>query len=106
MNSSIICLSLLFFVPTLSAGRDCESSDGYIRDHRDNVTDNCDQECGWMQCGDVCIKHRLGNGVTVMVRGFTLVVEHFTVAWITLLTTEHSAVSTVMMMEIVHREEW
>ena len=43
------------------AGRDCDSSDGYIRDNWDNVTDNCDQECGWMQCGDVCINVWAGS---------------------------------------------
>ena len=30
-------------------------------DHRGNVTDNCDQECGWMQCGDVCIHALAGD---------------------------------------------
>ena len=45
----------------MAAGRDCDLSDGYIRDHRDNVTDNCDQECGWMQCGDVCINAGAGD---------------------------------------------
>ena len=30
-----LCLFLLFFVPTWAAGRDCDASDGYIRDHQD-----------------------------------------------------------------------
>ncbi len=60
MSWSIIYLSFLFSVPTWSAAKDCESSDGYIRDHQDNVTDNCDQECGWAQCGDVCIHATAG----------------------------------------------
>ena len=55
MSLRILNFSLLFIVPTWAAGRDCDDSDGYIRDHRDNVTENCDQECGWLQCGDVCI---------------------------------------------------
>ena len=61
MSSKILFLSILIFVPTWAAGRDCASSDGYIRDHRDNVTDNCDYECGWMQCGDVCINSLAGK---------------------------------------------
>ncbi len=61
MSLSIIYLSLLFFDPTWSAARDCDGSDGDIRDHRDNVTDICDQECGWMQCGDVCINAIAGD---------------------------------------------
>ena len=61
MSSSVLYLSLFFIVPTWSAGRDCESSDGYIRDHQDNVTDNCDYECGWAQCGDVCINAKAGE---------------------------------------------
>ena len=60
MSSRILYLSFLIFVPMWAAGRDCDASDGYIRDHRDNVTDNCDYECGWMQCGDVCINARVG----------------------------------------------
>ena len=55
MHSRILFLSLLLFVSTWAAGRNCDDSDGYIRDHQDNVTDNCDYECGWWQCGDVCI---------------------------------------------------
>ena len=51
----LIFFILLILVRTWAAGRDCDLSDGYIRDHRGNVTDNCDQECGFMQCGDVCI---------------------------------------------------
>ena len=39
----------------------------------------------------------LVNGVTVTGRGYTLLVENFTVAWITLLTTEHSAALTEMV---------
>ena len=54
-SSRIFFLSLMIFIPTWAAGRDCDSSDGYIRNNLDNVTDNCDYECGWMQCGDVCI---------------------------------------------------
>ena len=61
ISPRILYLSLLFFVPTWADGRDCDSSDGYIKDHRDNVTDNCDQECGWMQCGDVCINAVAGD---------------------------------------------
>ena len=60
----VVCLLLFspyIFVPTCAAGGDCDLSDGYIRDHRDNATDNCDQECGWMQCGDVCINVGSGN---------------------------------------------
>ena len=59
MFSRIIFLNLFIVIPTWEAERDCDSSDGYIRDHSDNravtVTDICDYECGWMQCGDVCI---------------------------------------------------
>ena len=54
-------ISLFIFVPTLAVGRDCALSDGYIRDHLENVTDNCDQECGWLQCGDVCINALAGS---------------------------------------------
>ena len=64
MSSRIIYFSLFFIVPTLAAGRDCDASDGYIRDYWDNVTDNCDQECGWMQCGDVCINAMAGAWCT------------------------------------------
>ena len=63
MSSRIILFNLLIFGHTLVVGRDCDSSDGHIRDHRDNMTDNCDQECGWMQCGDVCIHAWTGKGV-------------------------------------------
>ena len=61
ISSMMQYFSLLFFVPTWAAGRDCDSSDGYIRDNRDNVTDNCDQECGWQQCGDICIRLIFGK---------------------------------------------
>ena len=61
MSLMIQYLSLLFSVPTWAAGRDCSISDGYIRGHLDNVTDICDQECGWLQCGDVCINSLHGN---------------------------------------------
>ena len=50
----ILLLSL--FISTSAQRKDCYLSDGYIRGHMDNVTDNCDQECGWLQCGDVCIR--------------------------------------------------
>ena len=55
MYARLLLFSLMIFVPTWVDGRDCDSSDGYIRDHQGNVTDNCDYECGWMQCGDICI---------------------------------------------------
>ena len=61
MSSKILCLSIFFLVPTWAAGQDCESSDGYIRDHQGNVTDNCDYECGWWQCGDVCVSAITGD---------------------------------------------
>ena len=51
----------LIIIPSWVAGRDCEASDGYIRDRRDNVTDNCDYECGGVQCGDVCINGGAGK---------------------------------------------
>ena len=54
-------LTLLICLPMLTVERDCETSDGYIRNHRENVTDNCDHECGWMQCGDVCMKAAAGS---------------------------------------------
>ena len=60
MYARFLYLPFLIFVPTLEAGRDCDSSDGYIRNHQDNVTDNCDYECGWAQCGDVCINAKAG----------------------------------------------
>ena len=50
---------ILIFFPMWAVSRDCERSHGYIwnlRNLRYNVTDNCDEECGWRQCGDVCIK--------------------------------------------------
>ena len=61
MSSRIIFLNLFIVIPTWALDRDCDSSDGYISDHRDNVTDNCDQECGWAQCGDVCINVYVGD---------------------------------------------
>ena len=51
----ILLFSFLICVPTWVVGRNCDLSDGYIRDLLDNATDNCDQECGWLRCGDVCI---------------------------------------------------
>ena len=61
MPSRIFLFSLLTFVPAWAAGKDCGLSDGYIRGQMDNVTDNCDQECGWLQCGDVCINAVAGE---------------------------------------------
>ena len=61
MSFGILFFSLFIFVPTWAVGRNCSHSDGYIRDHRDNVTDNCDYECGWVQCGDVCISSVTGR---------------------------------------------
>ena len=57
MLCGMLVFSLSIVFPTLTAERDCNISDGYIRDNQANVTvtENCDQECGWMQCGDVCI---------------------------------------------------
>ena len=44
-----------------SEAKDCSASDGYIKDHRDNVTDLCDYECGYAQCADVCINEIKGG---------------------------------------------
>ena len=57
----ILLFSLIFSVPIWANSRDCALSDGYIRDHLDNVTDNCDYECGWVKCGDVCINGAVGK---------------------------------------------
>ena len=51
----ILLFSLIIYVPTWATSRDCEHSDGYIRNRLDNMTDKCDRECGWRQCGDVCV---------------------------------------------------
>ena len=40
-----------------SEAKNCSASDGYIKDHRDNVTDVCDYECGYAQCADHCINY-------------------------------------------------
>ena len=58
MSWRTLIFLLLIYSPAWAAARECADSDGYIRDHRDNVTDNCDQGCGWRQCGDVCINAR------------------------------------------------
>ena len=61
VSTRFLFFSLLFF-STGSAGRDCDlSDDGYIMDHWDIVTDNCDHECGWVKCGDVCIFAKADN---------------------------------------------
>ena len=53
---------LLVYLTTWTVGiRDCQTSDGYLRDHQDNATDNCDYKCGWMKCGDVCINAKEGK---------------------------------------------
>ena len=36
-----------------SEAKDCSASNGYIKGHRE--TDVCDYECGYSQCGDICI---------------------------------------------------
>ena len=51
----ILLFNILIYFPNCISGRDCSISDGYIRGHWGNMTDICDQECGWRQCGDVCI---------------------------------------------------
>ena len=52
----ILLFSLLIFVLTWAAGRNCEHSDGYIRNHWDNLTDNCDHECGInVRAGALCL---------------------------------------------------
>ena len=52
----------MVYLTTWTAGiRDCQTSDGYLRDHQDNATDNCDYKCGWMKCGDVCINAKEGK---------------------------------------------
>ena len=61
MSFWLIFFILSILVQTWAVERNCDSSDGYIRDHQDNVTDNCDYACGWAQCGDVCINAYSGS---------------------------------------------
>ena len=44
-----------------SEAKNCSASDGSIKDHRDNVTDVCDYECGYYQCADHCINLSVGE---------------------------------------------
>ena len=44
-----------------SEAKDCSASNGTIKDHRDNVTDVCDYECGYYQCADRCNSQNVGE---------------------------------------------
>ena len=55
MSWRTLIVVLLIYSPTWAAAKECTELEGYIRNHRDNVTDKCDYECRWAQCGDVCI---------------------------------------------------
>ena len=61
MSMTILLFSLFIFVPTWAAVRNFSLSDGYVWGNVDNVTDFCDYECGWMQCGDICINAMAGK---------------------------------------------
>ena len=56
---SIWILYIFINFPNEAVGMDCHTS-YIVRYNRNNVTETCDQGCGWAQCGDVCID--AGNG--------------------------------------------